>query len=77
MAHPNDDMLDQVEQYRQLVLQYEALDAEIDALIMASGGLMENLSPEELARYRDLAQQRDELLNEMRVLEQQLLPDDE
>lgn len=32
---------------------------------------------EDLRRYRELARQRDELLNEMRTIEQKLLADDE
>ncbi len=41
---------------------YEALDEEIDTLIMAHGGTSEQMPPEDLERYRELARQRDELL---------------
>ncbi len=70
-------MLEQVERYREIVLAYEAVDQEIDDLIMAFGGLMENMPPDVLLRYRELARQRDELLNEMRALEHELQIDDD
>ncbi len=69
--------LGKVQRYREIVLRYEAVDAEIDALLTQHGGASENLSDEERGRYRQLAAQRDDLLNEMRVLEQELLEDDE
>jgi hypothetical protein len=69
--------LDKVQMYRKIVLQYEAVDAEIDALIMAHGGGSEKMTDEERARYRQLANRRDELLNEMRLLEKQLLDDED
>lgn len=69
--------LDKVQMYRTIVLQYEAVDAEIDALIMAHGGGSEKMTDEGRAHYRELANRRDELLNEMRLLEKQLLDDDD
>ncbi len=77
MGENDSDLLQQVQYYRKVVLMYEALDEEIDALIMAHGGTSDKMPWEDLRRYRDLARQRDELLNEMRTLEQQLLTDDE
>ena len=77
MGENDSDLLQQVQYYRKVVLMYEALDEEIDALIMAHGGTSDQMPWEDLRRYRDLARQRDELLNEMRTLEQQLLTDDE
>jgi len=77
MGDNDSDLAQQVQYYRKVVLQYEALDEEIDNLIMAHGGTSDKMSPEDHARYRELARQRDELLNEMRTLEQQLLDDDE
>ncbi|MDZ4764618.1 MAG: hypothetical protein SGI73_08700 [Chloroflexota bacterium] len=71
------DLSNQVQTYRQLVLRYEALDEEIDALIMAHGGTSEKMPAADLRRYRDLARQRDELLNEMRLMEHQLLLDED
>ena len=44
---------------------------------MAHQGRSDRMSPEDHARYRTLARQRDELYNEMRALEQLLLSDDE
>jgi hypothetical protein len=60
-----------------MVLLYEALDEEIDSLIMANGGGTEHMAEPDLARYRELARKRDEVLNEMRILEQELRLDDE
>jgi hypothetical protein len=74
---PEEDTFDRVQHYRQLVLRYEKIDAEIDALIMASGGMPENMSTADRGRYRELALQRAELQNEMRWWEQQLMDDDE
>jgi hypothetical protein len=77
MAEENRDALYKVQQYRKLVLIYEALDEEIDQLIMANGGFSEKMSPETMARYRDLAKRRDEVQNDMRTLEQELQIDEE
>jgi hypothetical protein len=74
--NPKSD-LDKVQMYRNIVLQYEAVDAEIDALLMSHGGGSEKMSDDERARYRQLANRRDELLNEMRLLEMQLLDDED
>jgi hypothetical protein len=70
-----DSTQDKLQRYREIVLQYEALDEEIDKLIMAADGKPENMSPDDLGRYRNLANRRDELQNEMRWLESQLLDD--
>lgn len=77
MGENDSDILQQVQYYRKVVLMYEALDEEIDTLIMAHGGTSDQMPPEDLERYRALARQRDELHNEMRTIEQQLLDDDE
>jgi hypothetical protein len=77
MGDTDSDILQQVQYYRKVVLQYEALDQEIDSLIMAHGGTSDQMPPEDLERYRTLARQRDELHNEMREIEQKLLADDE
>ena len=77
MADASDDTHDKLERYRAIVLQYEQLDEEIDALIMASNGIPDHMPPEDRARYRDLARRRDEVQNEMRWLESQLMEDDE
>ena len=61
-----------VQKYRKLVLVYEALDKEIDALIMAHGGSSEKMPTEDLVRYRDLARRRDDIQGEMHELEMEL-----
>lgn len=66
-----------VQQYQALVAHYEALDEEIDALLMAHGGHTEDMPYIDLARYRRLARERDDLESEIRDLEQQLNLDDE
>jgi len=72
MPDEKGDSLALVHKYQSLVLTYEALDKEIDALIMAHGGLSENMPPEDLARYRNLARQRDDVQGEMHELEMEL-----
>lgn len=68
-----DDARAKVETYRRLVLEYEAIHAEINALLDKNRGTPEQMSAEELGRYRALAHQRDALYNDLRVLERQLL----
>lgn len=70
------DAIKLVQRYQELVLVYEALDKEIDDLIMSFGGASENMPPEELARYRHLAHRRDDIQNEMRELEVELSLDE-
>ena len=77
MSDQPNDSLDKVRQYRELVLQYEKIDEEIDALIMAVDGVPDKLSSADRDRYRELANRRDELQNEMRWLEQQLMAEDD
>lgn len=74
-GHP--DPRDLVQQYQAQVARYEALDEEIDALLMAYGGHTEDLPPADLRRYRDLARERDDLESDLRALEQQLNLDDD
>jgi hypothetical protein len=76
VADEGSDLRQQVEDYRRIVLQYEALDEEIDALLASHGGDAEAMSLEELERYRALARQRDDLFNDIRMLEQTLLHDE-
>lgn len=76
MAEQNRNSMRMVQEYRRLVIEYETLDKQIDELIMAHGGHSDNMSPDELARYRQLARQRDDIQNEMRALEQELQIDD-
>lgn len=77
MGENDSDLVQQVQYYRKVVLMYEALDKQIDELIMAHGGASDKMPPEDHERYREMARERDELLNEMRRLEQELLDDDE
>jgi hypothetical protein len=77
MAESNDDMLKRVQDYRTLVLRYEQLDEEIDAMLEAHGGGTEQMSEEDRLRYRDMARERDDLQNEIRVLGQQLTLDED
>lgn len=72
----NDDMMDKVQNYQNVVLVYERLNSEINQLLTANNGATENMTKEDVARYRELARQRDEALNEMRILEKQLLDED-
>lgn len=66
----------QVEQYNALVDQYHALDSEIDTLLTDHHGYTENMTSDDMARYRKLARERDDLFNAMRVLGQNLFVDD-
>jgi hypothetical protein len=73
---PDNNDLNSLQNYRDLVLAYEAANAEINALFQIHQGGTETMTDAELAHYRELQQRRDELFNEIRVLEQQLLDDD-
>lgn len=68
---------DRVQEYQRLVLEYEALDAEIDALLAKHRGATEKMSDEDYERYRDLARHRDFVHNQMKGLERELFSDDE
>lgn len=70
------DDLNRLQDYRNLVLQYEEANAQINALFQLHQGGTETMTGDELAHYRQLQHRRDELFNEMRVLEQQLLDED-
>ncbi len=76
VENDNNNVLHDVQRYRKLVLIYEALDKQIDELIMSYGGGTANMPSEAFERYRELARQRDEMQNEIRLLEQQLMNDD-
>ena len=71
------NILARVQNYRKVVLIYEGLNKVIDKLLMDNDGGTENMSPEDLERYRKMARQRDELLGEIRHLEQQLLDNED
>ncbi|MFW5772207.1 MAG: hypothetical protein ACOCZH_02705 [Phototrophicaceae bacterium] len=72
----DDDLLNKVQDYRRMVLAYEELNHQINELLDANAGSTDKMSPEDRARYRQLARQRDEVQHEMRWLEQQLMDDD-
>jgi hypothetical protein len=78
MTDMSDDLRADLSRYQALVLQYEALDERIDALLDAYGGNVDQMDGEDKRHYREMFRQRDELLNDMRVLEQSLHidPDD-
>jgi hypothetical protein len=69
--------LDRVQRYQRLVLEYEALDEEIDALLARNRGVTEQMSDEDYERYRELAHHRDYVYNQVKELESQILLDDE
>jgi hypothetical protein len=71
------DNVDQVQEYRRLVLEYEALDEEIDVLLARHQGAAEKMSPDDLKQYREMARHRDDVYNQMKALEQQIFQDDE
>ncbi len=66
-----------VQEYQRLVLEYEALDEEIDALIAHHRGATEHMPDEAYQRYRELANHRDYVYNQMKRLEREIFPDDE
>jgi hypothetical protein len=65
-----------IDRYRVLLLEVEGLQAQIGQLLEAHPDRPEHMTEADLARYRTLASQRDELLSELRWLENQLLDDD-
>lgn len=71
------DDRERVEMYKRLVLEYEALDEEIDGLLSLHGGATEKMSDEEFERYRGLAHRRDHIYNQMKLVERQILLDDD
>jgi hypothetical protein len=77
MTDNGQDVLEQMQAYRRVVELYEALDEEIDALIMRYDGATENMPEEEFHHYRQLAERRDEAYNQMLELEQNLQLDDD
>lgn len=73
----NPEDLDRVQRYQKYVLEYEALDEEIDGLIARHQGATERMSDEDFERYRELAYRRDYVYNEMKTLEVQILLDED
>lgn len=75
MSDNND--LNSLHLYRNLVLDYEAVNREINALFHVHQGGTETMTEQEFAHYRELAKRRDELFNEIKVMEQQLLDEED
>lgn len=71
------DEVERVQVYQQLVLEYEALDEQIDALIAQHHGSTEFMPDEAYQRYRELAIHRDYIYNQVKRLEREIFPDDE
>lgn len=69
------DAQEQVQQYRQVVMAYEALQAQIADLLRDKKGTGD-LSLQEMEKYRLLARERDALQSEMRYFEQQFSDDE-
>jgi hypothetical protein len=69
--------LDQVRRYRELVLEYEALDEAVDSLLVQHKGSTDQMSEDDLIRYRELARRRDDVYNQMKTIEHQILLDDD
>lgn len=70
-----DERAEEIQHYKQLVDAYHALDEKIDALLTRYGGHTENMPAEAMEAYRQLARERDDVFNEMRMMEQSLLSD--
>lgn len=61
------------QEYQQAVLAFESLDAQVDRLLSTHGGHTKDLSDEDFAHYRELAELRDLAYNRMKTLERTLL----
>jgi site-specific DNA-adenine methylase len=72
----NDDLHDLMAQYNTIVEQYQELHRRINELL-DKYGRTEAMSEEEIAQYREYAQQRDDVFNQMRNLELQLFSDNQ
>lgn len=72
---PADDKT-RVELYQHLVIEYEKLDEQIDHLLMRNNGHTEGMSDADYRAYRELAEQRDEIHNQIQALENKLLDDE-
>ena len=73
MTDQTQDLAAKAHEYQQAVLEYEDLANQIARLLSAHGGATRNLSDEEYALYRELAERRDLSYNRMRTLERALL----
>ena len=73
MTDNTQNLAEKAQQYRQSVLDYEALDEQIDSLLQSRGGHSDQLTDEEYTHYRELADLRDLAYNRMKTLERSLL----
>ncbi len=73
MTDNTQNLAEKAQQYRQSVLDYEALDEQIDQLLQSRGGHSDQLTDEEYTHYRELADLRDLAYNRMKTLERSLL----
>jgi len=64
-----DNSQETAQQYRQLVEDYESIGEDIQILIRKYGGHTENMTPDAMRQYRQLATQRDELYNKIKIIE--------
>lgn len=71
-----DDTQSRITRYRELVLRYESIHHDINHLLHQYQGGTEHMADADRQRYREMAHQRDELVNEIRVLEQHLMDED-
>ncbi len=69
-----DDIQQQMMHYQSLVQRYEALDIQIRDMFPSHDAITARKN--QLAAYRALARERDDLFSEIRALEQNLLPND-
>ena len=69
--------IDRVREYEQLMLEYEGLFKQIDALLVKHHGVADRMSDEDFERYRELARRRDDIHNQMKALERQMSLDDD
>lgn len=76
-SSPGSGDLDRIKTYQKLVLDYEALDEEIDNLLAAHRGSTERMSDDDYEHYRELAHRRDEIHNRIKALEREILLDDD
>ena len=60
-------------EYQEAVLAFESLDEQVDRLLSVHGGHSKDLSDEDFAHYRELADLRDLAYNRMKTLELTLL----
>ncbi len=72
---PTDDKT-RIELYQHLVIEYEKLDEQIDALLMRNNGHTEGMPDADYRAYRELAERRDEVHNQIQALENKLLDDE-